>query len=146
MGASSSKWCMCIFSPSWEEIEICIKIQQLKDTQEDYQQIRDFNRVLADQKKDQEIAAINTGKSKAYKIPELAAKEPMYQWSSYRLKHIRMVKAEKEKGIHFQMSTSRSRTPNRKTFIYKTWRCSSKECKWIVLGKPSNCTDTSDHK
>ena len=142
MGASRSKWCMCIFSPSWEEIEICIKIQQWKDIQEDYQQIRDFNRVL-EEKKNQEIAAIKTGKSKAYKIPELAAKEPVYQWSSYRLEHNRMVKAEKEKGIRFQMPTSRSRTPNCKTFIYKTWRCSSKECKWIVFGKPSNCTDTA---
>ena len=71
-------------------------------------------------KKNQEIAAIKTGKSKAYKIPELAAKEPVYQWSSYRLEHNRMVKAEKEKGIRFQMPTSRSRTPNCKTFIYKT--------------------------
>lgn len=57
---------MCIFSPCWEGTEICIKTQQWRDIQEDYQQIRDFNGVLEDQKKkkDQEIAATKTGESK----------------------------------------------------------------------------------
>lgn len=90
---------MCIFSPSWEGIETCIYTQQLKDIQEDYQQIRDFNRFLEYQKKkkDQEVVAIKTEKSRAYKVDELAVKEPVYQWSSYRLNHNMMVKAEKQK-------------------------------------------------
>ena len=48
-------------------------------------------------KKDQEVVAIKTEKSRAYKVDELAVKGLMYQWSSYRLNHNMMVKAEKQK-------------------------------------------------
>lgn len=52
---------------------------------------------IPEKKKDQEVVAIKTEKSRAYKVDELAVKGLMYQWSSYRLNHNMMVKAEKQK-------------------------------------------------